>query len=503
MYKGKYEQKQTPAASKAPKIPTPEPHSAPSEVPSQQPASQAPQRQRTAQRKRKKRTTKGTYIFYGIYASVILIFFIAVFIAMGALKNWLIDLQSAQPDGPSQEIFSEHFDNPDWSKIYTLAYPDDTWTARKDTFIAYMQETVGNKKLGFQQDSAGVNGDFNKYNIYYFMDEDTGYAIGTFTITAGSQTSSWELGAVDFYFSYKPSFNIITLPGYTVTVNGEALSEDDIIHTVSTRAEEYLPENVHGYQLLTYRITEQTTEPKIVVTDATGQAIDLTFDTETGTYSHAMPQASTISDSEYATLLTAAQTYCRYMIGDVGKAGLSNCFDASTKIYKTITSSTTWMQGYLGFKFGKETITDFYRYSDTLYSAKVSLTLDVTRKNGTVKNYDLSSTFFLEKQGDQWKAIEMTNVEVQEQVTMVRLTYKDADGNMLSSELVDANIKGLTTPTVTVPDGKVFDGWYKEITDAQGNITLSKQFTPDANGNVTIVDTLEPMVLVPQFTEGA
>lgn len=491
MYKGKYEQNQTPAAPKAAKVSAPQAQSAPSETPT------------LPRNKRKKRTTKGTYIFYGIYLSVILVFFIVIGIAMGALNNWLVDFQAAQPDTASQRIFSELFADPDWAEIYALANPNDSSADSKSACAAYMEEQIGDKKLAYIETASDPSGD-RKYIVYYQSDAENGIGIATFTLTADNkdaQIPNWKLGTVEVFFSRYLRFDIIALPGYTVTVNGTALDESHIIRTVSTRAEEYLPEGIHGYQLLTYRVTDLKAAPEVVVTGKDGQTVEIIYDEASGTYTQVMAEAPTISDSEYTTLLTAAQTYCRYMIGDVGKTGLGKCFDSSTEIYKTITSSTTWMQNFKGFQFSKETITDFYCYSDSLYSAKVSLTLDVTRKNGTIKSYELSSTFFLEKQGDQWKVIEMTNVNVQEQVTMVRLTYKDADGNVLSSDFVDANSKNLATPTVTAPQGQIFSGWFEETTDTQGNTTLTLQFQPDANGNVSVGEALEPMVLVPRFEE--
>lgn len=488
MYKGKYEQK-TASADPAAKVPTPEPQAAP------------PQRKR----KRKKRATKGTRIFYGVYAAFILLFFIAVIVAMGALKNWLVDFQAAQPEDASQKIFSELFADPDWGEIYALANPADTSADSQSAYAAYMEQQVGKSELAFIETAADQSGN-HKYIVYYVQDADTGIAIATFTLAAGNQDADapdWKLGAVEVFFSRNLSYDIVTLPGYTVTVNGKALDETHIIRTVSTKAEEYLPEGVHGYQLLTYRVAGLICAPEVVVTDADGQSVELIFDEANGTYIQTMPEAPSIGDSEQTTLLNAAQTYCRYMIGAVGKADLKGYFDESTQIYATITSSTTWMQSYKGYEFGGENVTDFYRYSDTLYSAKVSLTLDVTRKNGTVKNYDLSSTFFIEKQGDQWKVIEMTNESVQEQITHVRLTYKDADGAEIHSEFVDAASKRLTTPAVNAPEGKAFEGWYEENIDSQGNVTLTLRFQPDANGNVTVVEALEPMVLVPQFKEAS
>lgn len=498
MYKGKYEQKSTPAAPAAAKVPAPETQTAPSDPPAPRPA---PQRHPAPQRKRKKRTSKGTYIFYSVYASAIVVFFIVVAIAMGALKNWLIDFQSAQPEDASQKIFSQLFADPDWAEIYAIANPDDSSVDAKNAYVSYMNDQVGDKKLAFIETAADQSGN-KKYIIYYTNDAGKGVGIGTFTLAAGNQDAKvpdWKLGTVEVFFSRNLSFDIITLPGCTVTVNGTALTEKDIVSTVSTKAEEYLPKDVHGYQLLTYRVTGLMAVPEVVVTDAAGQAVEMIFNKENNTYTQVTTEAPSISDDEYNVVLSAAKAYSDFMIA--GSYNFTKYFDTKSEIYKTITSGMIIRQKYASYKFLEEKITDYYQYSDTLFSAKINLVAEITRKDGTTKEYEVDSTFIFDKSSGKWIVYDMINLNIQEQITMVRLTYKDAEGNEISSELVDASSKHLVCPTITVPEGKTFLGWYEEKTDDQGNIDLTSRFTPDASGHVTVVETLEPMVLVPQFKE--
>lgn len=493
MYKGKYEQNQTPAAPKAAKIPTQETQPTPSETPVAHPA---PQRRSAPQRKRRKRTTKGTYIFYGVYLSVILIFFIVIGIAMGALKSWLVSFQAAQPEVKSQQIFTELFADPDWAQIYTLANPNDSSADSKSAYAAYMEDLIGDDKLTFIETSAGLSGD-KKYIICH-----GNQGIATFTLTADNKDADvpdWKLGTVEVFFSRYLSYDIIALPGNTVTVNGTVLDESHIIRTVSTKAEEYLPEGFHGYQLLTYRITDLKAAPQVVVTDAAGQSVEMIYDEAAGTYTQVMAESPAISDDKYDVVLAAAKAYSEYMIA--GSYGLTKYFDTNSQIYKTITSGMVIRQSYSSYKFDEETISDYYLYSDDLFSAKINLVTEVTRKDGSVKEFEVDSTFIFDKSSGNWIVHDMVNLDIQEQVTMVRLTYKDADGNVLSSELVDANSNRLTPPAVTVPEGKTFAGWYEETTDKQGNTTLTLRFQPDANGNVSLGETLDPMVLVPRFEE--
>ena len=492
MYKGKYEQNQTPAARSAAKLSAPQEQSAAQT----EACPRSPQRRAPAQRRRKKRTTKGTYIFYGVYLSLILVFFIVIGIAMVALKNWLINFEAAQPKVKSQQVFEQLFSAPDWAEIYALANPDDSASESKNDYAAYMEELVGDDELTFIETSAGLSGD-KKYIVCH-----GNQTVATFTLTAqdkDAEVPDWQLGTVEVYFSRSLSYKIITLPGHTVTVNGKTLDDSCIIRTVSTKAEDYLPEGTHGYRLQEFQITDLKSKPQVIVTDEQGQAVEMTYDEQTGTYSQVLAEAPTISAEEYDVVLAAAKAYSEYMIA--GSYGLTKYFDTGSQIYKTITGGMIIRQSYSSYKFETETISDYYRYSDDLFSAKINLVTKVTRKDGTVKEFEVDSTLIFEKSGGKWIVRDMVNVNIQEQVTMVRLTYKDSENNVLSSEFVDSQADRLTTPTVTVPEGQVFAGWFMESVDQNGNTTLTLKFRPDENGNVILGGNqdLESMVLVARF----
>ena len=94
----------------------------------------------------------------------------------------------------------------------------------------------------------------------------------------------------------------------------------------------------------------------------------------------------------------------------------------------------------------------------------------------------------------------MTNVDTQEQLEQVRLTFVNGT-EQLSSVFVNAKQQTLNLPAVTAPEGKTFAGWAVQTTDAKGNITMTLKFTPDENGQVHLAaDTvLEPMTLYALF----
>ena len=497
MYKGKYEQNQAPAAPKAARVPAPQEST---DTAATRPAPQRnPQRRPAPQRKGKKKVTVGTYVFYGIYLFLILAVFIGVAIGMGALKDWLVTFQAAQPETKSQQVFQQLFSDPNWSEICLMANPDADPAVVK-AYEEYMTNLVGDDELTYIKGASGQNST-KKHIVCHGTTKIAEFTLITDNIDA--EVPDWRLGTVDTLFTPNLSYTIVTLPGHTVKVNGEELGEEDIVRTVSTKAEEYLPNGIHGYNRVEYLVSGLEKAPEVLILDETGERVETAFDGETNTYSQILPESPTLTadSSEYQAVLGAAKAWTEYMIKG-GTTGLKKYYNTGSQAYKNIVNGQIFRQSYSSYSFGQEEITEYYQYSDTLFSAKINLVTTVVRKaDGYNKEFEVDVTYIFEKTGNNWMVYDQVNVEIQDQITEVRLTYKDANGNDLLSELVDADAKFTTPPVVEAPEGKTFIGWYQETTDILGVTSLTEKFTPDANGNVSIVEPLESMVLVPQFKE--
>lgn len=447
--------------------------------------------------KEKRRASRGTKVFYSIYAVVLVLLCLGIAFALFALNDWLSSYEASQPDTKAQQAFDRYFADPDWGQIYDLAGLRDTEYEGKDAYIAYMTAKAGTTPLTYVKTSAGLTGG-QKYIVKL-----DGENLATFTLQNSAQSEleipNWELDTVEVFVDRRESVAIHALPDQTVSINGVALTEDHIVMSTSTLAEDYLPEGVHGAQSVVYYVDGLLAAPTVTVTDPQGQPVQTVYDEANGIYTQSL-QAQALPDGVAERMVSAVQAYCRYMINAGGN--MSSYFDTSSQIYKTIIKNEMWFKGYSSYAFTPEQITAPYVYSDTLISARLSLQLNVTRSsNGTVKTFDVDNTIFMEKKSNgQWMIVDMVNVDVQAPRTQVRLTYT-LDGAELSSALVDASAGTLTPPAVTIPEGKVFAGWFRETVDDAGNKTLALMFQPDENGTVTLPAgyILEPMELQALF----
>ena len=466
--------------------------------PTRQPSGKRPPVTQTVPEKHRKGPRLGGVIFYTLYFMFILVFFVATFFGLQWLQGWLADYQAAQPTTKSQEVFDQLFSHPDWGALYDAAGIEDTPYEGKEQFVSYMENKLGDSALTFKETSAGLSGD-KKY-LVLLGDEK----IASFTLSgqtaAITDIPDWELGSVELFFDRSETFYIKNTDGHTVEVNGVPLDDSHVIQIATTAAAERLPIGVTGTSTCTQEISDLMAVPTVTIFDKSGKSMEVSYDAETHTFTE-QTEANTISDSEREAALNAAKTNCLFMIEKASKADIAKYFDTSSDVYSVIVNlGNLWVQDNNGYRFTKEEVSDYARYSDDLFSAHVVLNLNVTRKDGTTKDFGYDQTLFFRKQDTgKWLVYDATNADVNAPVGKVRLTFMNGD-TVLSSEFVKTDATELDTPLVSAPEGKVFIGWYR-IDKYDNGTTYTMAFDPDENGHVTIPNgtTLEPMTLYALF----
>jgi len=474
----------------------------------------APKKSDKKKKKKKSKKKKGnkviTTIFYTLWFLMIIGFFGGMYFVMDFVEDWLVKYEASQPTTISQSVFDKHFASPDWADIYDRAGIESTQFEDKDDFVTYMTEKYAGVRFTYMETSAGLSGG-HKYNL-----KNGDETIGYFTLTDKNanaptgdlaqeltQLPDWQLDQVSVSFTRNESVTIQKIDGHTAYINGVAVADDFTTQIASTVAEEYLPAGTTGFRLIRQTVTGLLLEPEVTILDENGNPSTVVFDEETGIYTE-QTEATTISLEEKETVIKAAEDYGLFMIEKAGQGNLSKTWKSTTDIYKSITKLERWFSGAKDFEFTNHDVTDYVRYNDKLFSARVKYSLNVTRKDDTVKEYKLDTTLFFELQkSGKWMCINMTNRDVQEQIAEVRISFLDASGNVISTEFVKDDAPELYAPVLTIPAGKVLDGWYLETVDASGTKTLTLAFRSDESGYIEIPDgtQLIPMVLQPVFED--
>lgn len=501
--------KEAPVKKEAPAAPAKKPAPA-KEAPAAKAPAKKPVPQAEPAKKQKKGPRLGGVIFYTLYFMFILVFFLATYIGLKWVHGWLADYEAAQPSYKAEQVFQQLFTDPDWGALYVSAGAKDSAYEGKEEYVTYMENKVGDSALTYMETSAGLSG--KKYVVRLGNEK-----VATFTLVDNNEVSNslslenlenitdipdWVLGSVEVFFERQGSYRIEKMDGHTAYVNDVALDDSFTIMEATTIAAEYLPEGLTGVSMCTQEVTGLMEKPTVTVIDEDGAPVEVTYDEASRTFT-ARTEVNTMADEQKEVALEAAKINCLWMIEEVSDRGkIAKYFDASSKPYKDITTmGELWMQGHAGYEFKDEEVSKFASYGDEMFSVYVSLNLNVTRTDGTVKTWPFGKTLFFKNISGSWKVVEWTNVDVSQPVGKVRLTFMNGN-EQLTSSLVSNNLKELVTPVIPVPEGKVFSGWVREDIAENGDTTLTVVFQPDpVSGKVAIPEgtTLEPMVLYALF----
>ena len=466
--------------------------------------------QETPAARKKSGPRLGGVIFYTLYFLFILVFFLGTFVGLNWLHGWLTDYELAQPGPKAEQVFTQLFTNPDWGALYESAGAKDSAYEGKDAYVTYMENKVGNQKLTYLETSAGLSGD-KKYvvrlgseKVAAFTLTDKNKATGTDKLEDLKKIPDWQLGSVEVYFDRAGTYYVVKLDGHTALINDVPLDDNTIIQVATTRAEDYLPEGTTGASMCTQQVDGLMTQPVVTIFDKDGKQMEVTYDESTRTFTERL-ESNTMNDDQREAAVKAAETYCNWMLAvDNDRGHAAQIFDPTGDAYKSLTSITRdnlWVQSNNGFTFDNIEVKDFALYNGDIFSVRVTMDVNVTRTDGTIKNFPYaSSLFFRKNDAGKWMCFNSTNVDVSQPVGRVRLTFMNGE-NEVYSQFYGTDAKEIVTPVVSTPEGKVFTGWVTIDQDKDGAKVYNLQFQPDDEGKVSIPDgvTLKPMTLYALF----
>lgn len=491
--------------------------------PEEQPEPQRSQNAPSAPQKKRRGPRIGGLIFYTLYFLSILLVSVAMFFVInginlppiaqfGGLKGWLTEFEASQPTIRAQQVFEQYFTDPDWGALYDASGAQDTSFEGKEQFVAYMEARVADTPLTFLETSAGLSGD-RKYVVRLGDEKVAAFTlvdrngVGDSTLENLDKLPDWQPGTVEVFFERNESYRVVMMNGHTAYVNDKALDESHIIQIATTKAQDYLPEGTVGLSMCTQEITELFGKPNVTIFDDKGNQMEVVYDEASRTFIEQTVN-NTITDEQTTTVRMAVETECLWMIAEITDRGkAAKYFDPSGSAYSftSISRDQLWMQKNRGHEFKDFQISDFTMYTDDLFSVRVSITLSVTRTDGTVKDYPYAKSMFFQKNAKgKWLCTIATNDDISQPVGKVRLTFMNGN-EKVDSGMFYTDADEIITPVLSVPEGKVFSGWMMESVDENGNDVMVLMFQPDETGRVAIPEgtALEPMVLYALFENAA
>ncbi len=363
------------------------------EVPCEEAAPAVPEPDRS-QNIRRKQLFRGALRFYALLLGGILCVLILLWCLMNPLKTLLNQYEISRPQYVAEEIFDTLFQDPDWALLYDMAGIQPTEFEGRKEYVAYMEVKVGDAPLRYVEIPGGVTGE-KRYSVRLKNEE-----LATFTmlpVDDGVSTfSRWAFGEVTVFFTRQESVTVNLMPGYTVYINGVPLDDRYTTLRVSTLAEEYLPEGLHGYRYMQQQINGLLVQPEVIVLDEYNNPVGLTRDPATGIYTTPIANTPAMTWGEEELIRDTVENHALFAIRAIPAAQLREFFAPGSQAYKTISSSEALASGWdiQALNASATMIKSFYRYSDDLFSVWAQATVTVTDKDGNTSSCVVGGTYF-------------------------------------------------------------------------------------------------------------
>lgn len=439
------------------------------------------------------KSKKGLILFFGIYGALLIAVVVAVFAMLSPLRQKLSAYEAAQLENQSEKVFAELFFDPDWEKLYELSGTENTLYEGKNAYAAYMESKVGSTALTYREVHTTLHG-IHQYHVFLGEEKIAAFALKD-DAKSLSDVPRWTLDGVEIFFERTISVTVEKKPEYTVYINGVALDDTYTLRTVYTKAEEYLPEGIHGYRLQQQCLDGLLIQPEVLVLDQNGETVEVNRNEETGIYTLQLPEAAEMTEAERTVARDAAVADARFSMGAMTAKMLAAYFDASSQVYSDIVNNPISMQKHKSFSVDDKSIevSEYFRYSDELFSARVKLTVNVIRKDNTLKLYHLDKTYFFSRSDSGvYLAYAYTNEPVQEPVEQVRLVF--VTGEERVGVMVDRRAGTVSVPEMAA-SGDELVGWATRTEDDSDTVVVIVHLMPDG----TVLGELEPMTLYPVF----
>lgn len=337
--------------------------------------------------------SRGALTFIIATAAVALALIILVVCAMTPLNTWLEQYETAQPKHAAEEVYDLLFAQPDWALLYDMAGVEATEYEGRSEYVTFMSAKVGTQALTYQEIPAGNITD-HRYSVRLGDEE-----VARFTLKAVDDGVStfprWTLGTVEVFFTRNEQVTINIMPGCSVYINGVRLDDSHTTLRVSTVAEEYLPEGVHGYRYNQMTLTGLLIQPTIMVLDERNNPMTVTRDPVTGIYTVPITISDAISQEAADLALAAAQDDALFSIRAISLSQLRQHFSTGASVYNEIVNSEPLVGSFESYEFDEAvtSVEGYYSYTDRIFSVQVFLRLNVTGKDGTVTTIETSYSY--------------------------------------------------------------------------------------------------------------
>ena len=356
--------------------------------------------------------------FYQIYFAVVAIALVAIAIGLTWLRGAVADYEVAQPVHAAEEV-AALFEEGDWDRLYDLdTSARDISGGDRAQYVQSMTELTDDGDIAWGPAFSG-NPDEMKYTVT--LDDDK---LATFTLVPSGQTTGhgnrlWKLSSVTTHVAVEGTeaagdlsvapYRVKAPEGYTVTVNGRALTEADALSTGEAIFQaDFLPEGVNAPTMTEYAFFSDEGEPVLTAADPNGAAAAVTPDGD-NRWVCPLKEDEDYKSQFSSAIIALAERVAKYTVKDLSRNGVMK--DVATESpAETILKkfSNDWAPPHKTAIVTDAKVTDFHVLSDDCFTCHVEFTFTLRTRRGNDYVYPTSYTFCIVKRKGAGKLYNIT-----------------------------------------------------------------------------------------------
>ena len=266
-------------------------------------------------------------VFYTVYFALILLFVIALIIGSFILHDVLAEYESVQPEYTAEEIFREHFAEPDIASLIEMSSTEYALFEPAGRVAEYLSEQIEGKEITYSPSSIKESDGILAYNVFC-----GGARFAVFSIEQGEETSGYgfpiyRLREVGLTFSLPENgYGYVIPEGYTLYANGievgsRFISDDPI------RSDAYnITEGALGVRYVSYWVEGFLSQPTFTVKDTAGTECEAEYDEERGIFFVDAPSITLTLPEGYTPYIGGYAVGEAYRLPDSTQPSVYNAF---------------------------------------------------------------------------------------------------------------------------------------------------------------------------------
>lgn len=345
--------------------------------------------------------------FYKIYFTVIAAFVLLLAAFLVFLCSWLGSYEKAQPETIVNSIIENNIKTGDFYGIKDIASLKISPYETKENVNQILSELVGSKAITAASSASRIEGS----DVAYTIKADDSKVLTVYfkkTDASSSLLAKYEIVSATLDESLYKSVTVTMPENCEIKVNGRILDKGDIkVTKLPEIPEKYKSDDLKGGSSATLK-NLLSDNPAI---NAFKDGTPLTVTKNATQYTVAENIDNALQEKLSTFAVDASKTYSAYMQEDATLGAVKKYFATDTDFYTNIrTSLVIFALDHDGFDFEDVKVHSVQKYSENLYSCRVSLTQVLKRGSSKYKDYYDKNVFIYVK-GDKMSVIDLQSTE--------------------------------------------------------------------------------------------